>query len=185
VTEDSDWGLRGFPGPSIGKRPCSSALIGRPGLRTRSFVRGPRRFGRRVLTDASPAGTLGLRSIHLRPGVGSLEVWSGTRSPRRSGGNGSRRSSIGYSATRRPSLRSATRKRSPRRRASTGVPGAERSCFARTPSSSPEQRGRAFYRRSLYDGVLLQGARFDGFSHVEDWVPQRLVTATGPNPLPR
>ncbi|HEY3211989.1 MAG TPA: hypothetical protein VGL16_02105, partial [Actinomycetota bacterium] len=38
-----------------------------------------------------------------------------------------------------------------------------------------------FYRRSLYDGVLLQGARFDGFSHVEDWVPQRLVTATGPN----
>ena len=43
-----------------------------------------------------------------------------------------------------------------------------------------------FYRRSLYDGVLLQGARrFDGFNHVEDWVPQRLVTATGPNPLPR
>ena len=31
-----------------------------------------------------------------------------------------------------------------------------------------------FYRRSLYDGVILQGARFDGFSHVEDWVPQRL-----------
>jgi hypothetical protein len=26
---------------------------------------------------------------------------------------------------------------------------------------------------------------FDGFSHVDDWVPQRLVTATGPNPLPR
>jgi hypothetical protein len=42
-----------------------------------------------------------------------------------------------------------------------------------------------FYRRSLSDGVLLQGARFDGFSHVEGWVPQRLVTATGPNPLPR
>jgi predicted metalloenzyme YecM len=42
-----------------------------------------------------------------------------------------------------------------------------------------------FYRRSLYDGALLQGARFDGFSHVPDWVPQRLVTATGPNPLPR
>ena len=35
-----------------------------------------------------------------------------------------------------------------------------------------------FYRRSLYDGVLLQGGRFDGFSHVEDWVPQGLVTAT-------
>src|SRR3954466_9378412 len=33
------------------------------------------------------------------------------------------------------------------------------------------------YRVSLYDGVLLQGARFDGFSHVDDWVPQRLVTA--------
>jgi predicted metalloenzyme YecM len=42
-----------------------------------------------------------------------------------------------------------------------------------------------FYRRSLYDGVLLEGGRFDGFSHVDDWVPQRLVTATGPNPLPR
>ena len=42
-----------------------------------------------------------------------------------------------------------------------------------------------FYRRSLYDGVILGGARFDGFSHVDDWVPQRLVTATGPNPLPR
>jgi predicted metalloenzyme YecM len=42
-----------------------------------------------------------------------------------------------------------------------------------------------FYRRSLYDGVLLQGATFDGFNHVDDWVPQRLVTATGPNPLPR
>ena len=41
-----------------------------------------------------------------------------------------------------------------------------------------------FYRRSLYDGALSQGAHFDGFSHV-DWVPQRLVTATGPNPLPR
>jgi predicted metalloenzyme YecM len=42
-----------------------------------------------------------------------------------------------------------------------------------------------FYRRSLYEGVVLQGGRFDGFSHVDDWVPQRLVTATGPNPLPR
>src|SRR6476469_5401009 len=42
-----------------------------------------------------------------------------------------------------------------------------------------------FYRRSLYDGVILDGARFDDFSHVDDWVPQRLVTATGPNPLPR
>ena len=26
---------------------------------------------------------------------------------------------------------------------------------------------------------------FVGFVHVEDWVPQRLVTATGPNLLPR
>jgi predicted metalloenzyme YecM len=42
-----------------------------------------------------------------------------------------------------------------------------------------------FYRISLYDGCILQGATFDGFKHVEDWVPQRLVTATGPNPLPR
>jgi predicted metalloenzyme YecM len=43
-----------------------------------------------------------------------------------------------------------------------------------------------FYRRSLHDVVVLQhGAAFDGFVHVDDWVPQRLVTATGPNPLPR
>jgi len=42
-----------------------------------------------------------------------------------------------------------------------------------------------FHRRSLYDVRVLEGARFDGFVHVDDWVPQRLVTATGPNPLPR
>jgi predicted metalloenzyme YecM len=42
-----------------------------------------------------------------------------------------------------------------------------------------------FYRISLYDGCVGQGTRFDGFSHVDDWVPQTLVTATGPNPLPR
>ena len=41
-----------------------------------------------------------------------------------------------------------------------------------------------FYRRSLYDACVLEGATFDGFVHVDDWVPQRLVTATGPNPLP-
>jgi predicted metalloenzyme YecM len=42
-----------------------------------------------------------------------------------------------------------------------------------------------FYRRSLGDACELEGLRFDGFQHVDDWVPQRLVTATGPNPLPR
>jgi predicted metalloenzyme YecM len=42
-----------------------------------------------------------------------------------------------------------------------------------------------FHRRSLSAVVELQGGRFDGFHHVEDWKPQRLVTATGPNPLPR
>ena len=42
-----------------------------------------------------------------------------------------------------------------------------------------------FHRRSLYDVRVLGGATFDGFVHVDDWVPQRLVTATGPNPLPR
>jgi predicted metalloenzyme YecM len=42
-----------------------------------------------------------------------------------------------------------------------------------------------FYRRSLYDSCVLEGATFDGFVHVDDWVPQRLVTATGPAPLPR
>ena len=42
-----------------------------------------------------------------------------------------------------------------------------------------------FYRHSLYDACVLEGARFSGFQHVDDWVPQRIVTATGPNPLPR
>jgi predicted metalloenzyme YecM len=42
-----------------------------------------------------------------------------------------------------------------------------------------------FYRRSLRDACELEGARFDGFQHVDDWVPQRIVTATGPDPLPR
>jgi len=42
------------------------------------------------------------------------------------------------------------------------------------------------YRRSLRESVELDGGRFEpGFHHVDDWVPQRLVTATGPNPLPR
>ena len=42
-----------------------------------------------------------------------------------------------------------------------------------------------FYRRSLRDVCELDGARFDGFHHVEGWVPQRIITATGPDPLPR
>jgi predicted metalloenzyme YecM len=42
-----------------------------------------------------------------------------------------------------------------------------------------------FYRCSLRSAVESQGSRFDGIEHVQDWMPQRLVTATGPNPLPR
>ena len=42
-----------------------------------------------------------------------------------------------------------------------------------------------FHRRSLRAAVELEGRTFDGFHHVDGWVPQRLVTATGPNPLPR
>lgn len=43
-----------------------------------------------------------------------------------------------------------------------------------------------FYRLSLRESVELGAGPFpDGFRHVDDWVPQRLVTATGPNPLPR
>jgi predicted metalloenzyme YecM len=42
-----------------------------------------------------------------------------------------------------------------------------------------------FHRRSLRAAVELEGGTFDGIHHVDDWVPQRLVTATGPNPLPR
>ena len=43
-----------------------------------------------------------------------------------------------------------------------------------------------FYRLSLQASVeLFEGPIGSGFRHVENWVPQRLVTATGPNPLPR
>src|SRR5512141_2221420 len=43
-----------------------------------------------------------------------------------------------------------------------------------------------FYRRSLQASVELDAGRvFEGFHHVDDWVHQRIVTATGPNPLPR
>jgi len=42
-----------------------------------------------------------------------------------------------------------------------------------------------FHQRPLRTVVELQGGTFDGIHHVADWVPQRLVTATGPNPLPR
>ena len=42
-----------------------------------------------------------------------------------------------------------------------------------------------FYRLSLRASVEVDAGPFDdGFDHVDDWVPQRLVTATGPNPLP-
>ncbi len=43
-----------------------------------------------------------------------------------------------------------------------------------------------FYRLSLRASVELYAEPFaEGFHHVDEWVPQRLATATGPNPLPR
>src|SRR3954449_4550990 len=43
-----------------------------------------------------------------------------------------------------------------------------------------------FYRLSLRASVELDGYQFkDGFQHVDNSVPQRLITATGPNPLAR
>jgi hypothetical protein len=42
------------------------------------------------------------------------------------------------------------------------------------------------YRLLLRDSVEIGDGPFGiGFQHVDDRVPQRLVTATGPNPLPR
>ena len=37
----------------------------------------------------------------------------------------------------------------------------------------------------VLDGKVVPLPFAAGFNHVDDWVPQRLVTATGPNPLPR
>jgi hypothetical protein len=45
--------------------------------------------------------------------------------------------------------------------------------------------GRLPRSRMVLAGWGTTWATFDGFVHVDDWVPQRLVTATGPNPLPR
>jgi predicted metalloenzyme YecM len=42
-----------------------------------------------------------------------------------------------------------------------------------------------FYRRSFFDVVEEDQGGFTGFSHVDDWKPQQMVTATGPNALPR
>ena len=43
-----------------------------------------------------------------------------------------------------------------------------------------------FYRESLRAAIeRFEGPFGDRFLHVDGWVPQRLVTATGPNPLPR
>jgi predicted metalloenzyme YecM len=42
-----------------------------------------------------------------------------------------------------------------------------------------------FYRHSLRESVEMFGTSFDGFHHVDDPTIQHLVTATGPNPLPR
>jgi len=43
-----------------------------------------------------------------------------------------------------------------------------------------------FCRLPLRESVELFEGRFeDGFHHVDGWLPQQLVTATGPNPLPR
>jgi predicted metalloenzyme YecM len=42
-----------------------------------------------------------------------------------------------------------------------------------------------FHPRPLRTVVELQRGRFEGFHHVDGWEPQQLVTATGPNPLPR
>jgi predicted metalloenzyme YecM len=42
-----------------------------------------------------------------------------------------------------------------------------------------------FYRRSFFDVVEDEVGGYEGFTHVDDWVPQRMLAATGPNPLPR
>ena len=42
-----------------------------------------------------------------------------------------------------------------------------------------------FYRRSFIDVVADEQGGFEGFTHVDGWVPQQFVTATGPNPLPQ
>ena len=42
-----------------------------------------------------------------------------------------------------------------------------------------------FYRLSLRESVEVDAGPFGtGFHHVDGWVPQRVWTATGPNPLP-
>jgi hypothetical protein len=40
-----------------------------------------------------------------------------------------------------------------------------------------------FYRHSLYDVCVLEGATFAGFVHVDDWVPQRTRDRDRPGPV--
>ena len=42
-----------------------------------------------------------------------------------------------------------------------------------------------FHQRPLRETAEMTGSKFDGFTHLEGYEPQRLFTATGPNPLPR
>jgi hypothetical protein len=57
--------------------------------------------------------------------------------------------------------------------------------WPRGGQSSDDFTNVKFYQRSFFDVVEDEGGRFEGFEHVDDWVPQQLVTASGPNPLPR
>jgi predicted metalloenzyme YecM len=42
-----------------------------------------------------------------------------------------------------------------------------------------------FHQRPLRETAEMTGGVFDGFRHLDSYAPQHLVTATGPNPLPR
>jgi predicted metalloenzyme YecM len=42
-----------------------------------------------------------------------------------------------------------------------------------------------FYRRSFVDVVEDENGKIEGFTHLDDYVPQQLVTATHGDPLPR
>ena len=42
-----------------------------------------------------------------------------------------------------------------------------------------------FHQRPLRETAEMTGSKFDGFKHLDNYEPQRLFTATGPNPLPQ
>ena len=60
-----------------------------------------------------------------------------------------------------------------------------RTLLERHATANPENVWNGRPISKILVAAPLEGPTFDGFVHLDGWVPQCLVTATGPNPPPR